>query len=379
MKYVVTLTAALALGAILAAPRPAAAQAAQPAAKNIDIVICLDVSGSMSGLINSARTRLWDVVNELARVQPTPNLRVGLYSYGGGNYDRNAGYVRKELDLTTDLDALYQKLFALRSSGSVEYVARVCRDAVEQQKWSEDKDALKVIFVCGNEPASQDRLVSLKEAADRAKARGIVVNPIYCGNVQTRDAADWIEFASLSGGRFSGIDQERGAVVTITTPMDKQLMELGAKMNSTYVAYGKQGADKARNQLAQDANAEKAGAYVAASRIVTKNSALYRCEDWDLVDRIKQDPKFDITKLPEAELPEALRKLTPAQRVAYVQEKAAARKQLQKEIDELTVRRNAYIQQETKRQQGQGSRALDAALRETLRIQAAPRGITIPK
>src|SRR4051794_40097004 len=137
--------------------------------KTIDVVICLDVSNSMDGLIASAKSKLWDIVNDLARAKPTPNLRVGLYSYGNDGYDAKIGWVRKELDLTTDLDALYQKLTALTTNGGTEYVTRVCRDAMAQQPWSKDKDALKIIFVCGNEPASQDPLVKLKEAADLAK------------------------------------------------------------------------------------------------------------------------------------------------------------------------------------------------------------------
>ncbi|HYT87694.1 MAG TPA: vWA domain-containing protein [Gemmataceae bacterium] len=382
MKYLAKIAlAALLVGAVGSGQPRAAAQDPKPAAKNIDLCICLDISGSMNGLVDSARAKLWDIVNELARIQPAPNLRVALYSYGGtakNGYSADLGWVRRELDLTTDLDALYQKLFALKIGGGLEYVTRVCRDAVEQQPWSQDKDALKIIFVCGNEPASQDKVVSLKEAADKAKAKNIIINPIFCGPAQHRDARDWIEFTKLTGGRFASIDQNRGAVPVVATPMDKKLVELGAQMNGTYVTYGKKGESKAQNQLAQDANAAKGGAYVAASRIVTKNSALYRCDDWDLVDRIKHDPKFDVTKVPEAELSEALRKLTPEQRVAHVKEMAAKRESLQKQIDELTVQRNAHIQKELKRQQGQTTQVFDAALRETLRLQAATRGIKIP-
>jgi hypothetical protein len=138
--------------------------AAKPAAaKHVDMVICLDISGSMEGLVDSARARLWDVVNQLAKVKPAPILRVALYSYGNPEYDQKAGWVRKELDLTTDLDALYQKLFALRINGGDEYVARVSVAAMEQQKWSTDKDALKLIFVAGNEPATQDPLITIEQ------------------------------------------------------------------------------------------------------------------------------------------------------------------------------------------------------------------------
>src|SRR5262249_4177322 len=174
------------------------------------IAICLDVSNSMDGLIASAKAKLWDIVNDLAKIKPAPNLRVALFSYGNDNYDPKVGWIRKDLDLTHDLDAINQKLFGLTTKGGTEYVTRVCRDAVEQLKWSEDKNALKIIFVCGNEPASQDPVVKLKETADKAIAKGIVINPIFCGNPGHPDARDWKEFAAQCGGRFASIDQDRG-------------------------------------------------------------------------------------------------------------------------------------------------------------------------
>src|SRR5262249_27790624 len=152
--------------------------------------------------INSAKNRLWDVVNDLAKAKPTPNLRVALYSYGHNRYDPKVGWIRKEVDLTTDLDAVSQKLFGLTTFGGTEYVTRVCRDAIQEQSWCKDQDALKLIFVCGNEPASQDPVVKLKDAADLAKAKGIIINPIYCGRATDSDARDWKEFATLCGGRF---------------------------------------------------------------------------------------------------------------------------------------------------------------------------------
>jgi hypothetical protein len=370
--------ALLLAGAALAGPSQAGAPPKAPAGRDIDLVICLDVSNSMDGLIDSAKARLWDIVNYTAKGTPTPNLRVALYSYGRRTYDRKVGWVQKELDLTTDLDALYQKLFALTTNGGIEYVTRVSVAAVEQLQWSPQKDALKVIFVCGNEPATQDPTITLKAAADRAKARGVIINPIYCGNPNDADARSWKELAQVSGGRFASIDQNRGAMVK-ATPMDGELADLGRQLNGTYVCYGKAGKDKALNQVAQTVNAGKAGAGVAAARTVAQNSALYRCEDWDLVDRCKADPKFDVGKVPAEELSEEMRKLAPAERVARVKEMAARRAKLQQQITELTARRVAYLQEEAKRNPDPAGRAFDAAVRETLRVQAAPRGIALPR
>jgi hypothetical protein len=365
----------------LAWPTPALSGCGLPrpkeTAKNIDLAICLDVSNSMDGLIGSAKAKLWDIVNDLAKIKPTPNLRVALFSYGNDGYDPKVGWIRKDLDLTTDLDSLYQKLFALTTRGGTEYVTRVCRDATAQLKWSEDPKALKIIFVCGNEPASQDPLVKLKEAADKAIARGIVINPIYCGNHTDNDARDWKEFAALCGGRFASINQE-GGTVAIATPHDKELAELSGKLNTTYVPYGRVAHEKALNQAAQDANAVNAGSGVAAARAVSKASGLYRNEEWDLVDRLKKDPKFDVKKVPETDLPESLRKMKPEEREAKVKKMAAQRDSLQKQIAEVNVKRLAYVAEQLKKNASTADKAFDAAVRGALREQAASKGIKIP-
>ncbi len=381
-----TLTRLFAAALIVSLPAftavPSGAQdPAKPIAKkarDVDVVICLDISGSMNGLIDSAKNKLWDIVNELAKIKPTPNMRVALYTYGCDAYDPKVGWVKKDLDLTTDLDMLYQKLFALKTNGGTEYATRVCRDAVRDLKWSQDKDALKIVFVCGNEPAAQDPLVKLKEAADFAISKGVIINTIYCGGSDDGDARDWREFASLSGGRFAAIDQNRSQIA-IVAPQDKQLAELGNKLNETYVCYGVKGREKSFNQKAQTFNANQQSPSVGATRTLSQAGGLYRNEDWDLVDRLKIDPKFDITKIPDAELSDELKKLRPAERVTYVKNMADKRATLQKEIVELQAKRQTFIAEEMKRNPNPAGRAFDAAIQDALRIQAGAKGIVIPK
>src|SRR5262245_22720424 len=104
------------LTASLASPVPAR-EPAKPAPV-IDIVLCLDVSSSMDDLLASAKVKLWEMVNDLGAARPTPRLRVGLYSYGHRGYDAKKGWVRKEVDLTDDLDTLYKHLNGLRTAPS---------------------------------------------------------------------------------------------------------------------------------------------------------------------------------------------------------------------------------------------------------------------
>lgn len=358
---------------------PAAEDAAkQPAPRAIDVVICLDTSNSMDGLIDSAKAKLWDIVNDLARAKPTPNLRVGLYSYGNDTYDPKIGWIRKEVDLTTDLDMVSKKLFGLTTKGGTEYVTRVCRDALEQQKWSEDKDALKLIFVCGNEPASQDPVVKLAEAADKAKGKGVIINPIYAGNPGDSDARDWKEFAQLCGGQFISIDQDKG-VVAVATPQDMELAALSAKLNDTYLAYGKLAREKEANQKAQDANALKLSPQAAAGRAVAKGGGQYRNADWDLVDRLKEDPKFDVKKVPVEELCDEMKKMTPEEREKHVKDKLAQREALQKQINELNAKRMAYLAEYQKKHPSPAQKVFDEAVRSVIRDQAEKKGIEIPK
>ena len=174
---------------------------------HIDIVIALDTSGSMSGLINSARQKLWDIVNEAARAQPAPILRVGLLTYGSTGTEQD-GYVVVQSKLTTDLDSVYSKLFELRTSGGTEYVGRVVHRAVKELNWSKARGALKQIFVAGNESADQDRTVTARSAVTNAREQGIFVNAIYCGSREYGVREGWDKVASLGKGVFASIDLE---------------------------------------------------------------------------------------------------------------------------------------------------------------------------
>ena len=366
-----------ALAGTIAPLRAAPVPAVPP---KVDLVLCLDVSNSMDGLIDSAKLKLWDVVNELAKMKPTPELRVGLYSYGHDSYPEKEGWVRKDLDLTTDLDEVYAKLTALKTRGGTELVARVTRDALNQQKWAADKNALKLVFVCGNEPVDQDKEVKLSDVAKLAQEKGVFVNTIYCGPDASPESTGWKDFASQSRGKYASIDQEKARKSgVVATPFDKDLAELSGKLNTTYVAYGNEGKAKAENQSAQDKNATTAAPAAAAARATSKAGALYDNRSWDLIDKMKDDPKFDLKSIKEEDLGDELRKLKPEDRLPYLKKKAEERAEIQKKIGELSVKRAKHIEEEGKKQPKSGEeKALDEALRGTIREQAKSKGLEAP-
>jgi len=359
--------AAVAVGLVLGMARPARAEG-----RPVDLAICLDTSGSMSGLINAAREKLWQIVTELAQAKPTPHLRVALITYGSPAYGRGTGWVKVQLDLTDDLDLVYERLMALGTSGGDEYVARAVTAALDSLSWDQDQ-GLKVVFVAGNESADQDPDIPNARSCARAVASGVVVNAIYCGGESNRDSEGYRQVASMGGGRFAAIDHNHGTV-TVATPYDAELATLSREINTTYIAYGAKRKESAARQLEQDRNAESLSGSVAAQRACAKSSALYRNARWDLVDA-KAEGR-DIAEIPEEELPEEMRKMSPEEREAHVAGLARKREGIKARIRELTEKRNAHVKAEMAKSRLSEDKAFDYAVREAVRTQAEASGFS---
>lgn len=348
-----------------------------PHSRAVDLVIALDVSGSMSGLIDSARQRLWDVVNELGRAQPQPRLRVAILSFGDPAYGAESGYVRVDQPFTRDLDSVNKTLFALRTNGGDEYVARVVDRSVRTLDWTDDAGALKVLFVAGNEAADQDPKISVLAATHAAASRGIVVNTIYCGNEGDDLFAGWREVAMATNGLYASINQQAGAVANVATPMDDELLRLNEELNDTYVAFGKDGRRYRDNQRAQDANASAMSPAAAASRTAVKASALYEAAEWDLVDAVKSGKQ--LAEVATEELPEALRDMNQEEREAYVAEKNEQRQRLKSRIAQLDAERRDFIDRERAKNGKAADTALDAVMQNGLRTLAKQKGFSFER
>jgi len=353
--------------------------AAAPATggKHVDLVICLDTSNSMDGLIASAKQKLWAVVNELATARPRPILRVGLYHYGNNGLDAKTGWVEKLCDLTDNLDGVYSKLFALRTYGGTEYVARVVKAAVDEMPWNTDKGTLRVIFVAGNEPATQDTTLKLQDVCKSAASRGIIINTIYCEYGATGEQGGWQDAARWADGQYAAINADRGTVV-VNSPYDKKLADLSVELNGTYVAFGAAGKDGARLQADMETAAGSMSPSAHAERAQAKASGLYVNDAWDLVDA-KTGGKVDLAKMDPNALPEKMRKMTPKEREAYVAGKAARRDAIQKEIRDLSAKREAFVKEQVARQGLSEKQAFDAALRSAVRRQAEQKDFRFEK
>ena len=340
--------------------QPATAPATAPAAKPADavpgkvkplvqIAILIDTSGSMNGLINQAKTELWRIVNEIAKVKvdgEAPEVQVALYRYGSPDLGAENNFVRQLVPLSDDLDKVSAELFKLTTSGGSEYCGAAIKKAVEELRWSDEQSTFRAIFIAGNEPFTQGP-VDFKEASKLALSKGININTIYCGPEATGISTGWKDGAALADGTFSFIEQNQ-AVARAAAPQDKQLAELGSKLNETYIPYGKEGLAGSRNQAAQDANAASAGraignaAAVAAERAITKSNQSYKNATWDLVDAVNEK-RVALKDLKAEELPEEMRKLDDKGREEFIAQKTRERTELQAQIKQLGEERDKYL------------------------------------
>jgi hypothetical protein len=364
-----TLAAAVALAANAIAKEPPRFKTKKPL---VQIAVLLDTSNSMDGLIGQAKSQLWKIVNEFMRARQDgelPTVQVALFEYGNNGLAAQAGYIRKVSDFTTDLDLISEKLFALKTNGGEEYCGWVVKDALERLEWSSSARTYKAIFVAGNEPFTQGP-VDYRDACAAAKARGILVNTIHCGDERTGVDTMWRDGARLGEGKFLVIDQDR-AVPYVEAPQDKEIARLSSDLNGTYLAYGAEGRLNSVRQLAQDRNAETlafAGANV--SRAVAKSSANYRNDSWDLVDAAKQKD-FKLDALKEAELPATVAALPPSGRAEFVAKKATERAELQSKIQSLNAAREKFVADKLKTVAA--SNTLDTVVITTIREQAQTR------
>lgn len=310
----------------------------------VKIALLLDTSNSMDGLINQAKAQLWDVVNKFAQAkcgnEARPTLQIALYQYGNDNLSSKEGYIQQVLNFSSDLDEISEKLFSLTTNGGEEYCGEVIHTSLKQLEWGENPDNLKMIFIAGNEPFTQGKL-NYKDAVTNAKEKDIIVNTIFCGRYEQGISTEWKKGATLTGGEYIAIDHNR-QVVHIDTPYDNIIIKLNSKLNKTYISYGRMGASKMHLQSVQDNNAYEMEEAIAIKRAVSKSSRLYKNSTWDLVDA-SEDKKFDVSKIEKNQLPQEFKNKSTVEIESIIESKKLERREIQKEIQELNTKREAYI------------------------------------
>lgn len=313
------------------------------AQRKVQLVILFDTSNSMDGLLNQAKARIWEIVNEASTItfQGAPiSLEIAMYDYGNTSIPASQNYVRKQLDFSTDLDLVSEKLFGLRTSGGDEYCAAVIVSALNDLAWSTDPQDLKLIYIAGNESFKQGP-ISTGLACELATDKNVLVSTIFCGDRAQGIALGWKNGADCAKGDFFNIYSNE-SVQQIDTPFDDAIIEQNRKLNETYLGFGANASVSKELQIRQDQNALGMSKSVETERYLAKSKSTYKNDKWDIVDANKAD-STKILQLSDEELPDPMKGMNAEERKAYVQQKTEERAAIQKEMERLEAERRNYI------------------------------------
>lgn len=378
-----------------------------------DIAILLDTSGSMQGLINQVRDGLWQTLNnlgELKRDGEKARLRLSLYEYGSGSVSAEANFLQQLSPLTTDHTKIAEKLFATKATGSQEYSGTAISMASHDLKWTADSLDFKSIVIAGNETIHQGPIKPLQAAID-AFNKHIIVNSIFAGPqtitrggfgggfgghgcafcppnpnpnptpspdpVKNPIFVEWELLAQAGGGETLNIDHNN-AIPYVKSPFDERIVEITKEINETFLPFGKNGRDEYDRMLDLDGRIRNSGAgsYMDWGSYRGGNFGSATIAKWDLVTAM-EDENFDLSAIPESELPEQLRGLSMKDKKAFIKKFADKRKVLEEEARDLREQRRVFVENELRDRQGQDQQSFADALKAIIVKQLQDKGFEL--
>ncbi len=345
---------------------------------HIDVVFVLDTTGSMGGLLQAAKEKIWSIATTLASAQSAPEIRMGLVAYR----DRGDAYVTRIVDLSSDLDSIYATLMDFQADGGgdgPESVNQALYDAVHKVSWHQDSGTYKVVFLVGDAPPHMDYQDDVKYPVTirAAHDKGIVINAIQCGQLSGTTPA-WQQIARLGDGQYFQVEQA-GSAVAIATPFDEKIAKLSEKLDDTRLYYGTgEEKEKQRRKLAATEKLHAISSVESRARRATfnasKSGAANFLGEGELVDGVSSG-RVDLSSIDKDQLPEPLQTMAPEEQAAVISETAERRNELKRQISELTKERADYLGKKVG-QAGGARDSLDDKIYRTVREQAGKLGLS---
>ncbi len=322
--------------------------------KNVEIVFCLDATGSMSGLIGTAKEKIWDIVTELAQNNDIDSLKMGMIFYR----DREDSFITKQIPMTVDLDEVYSDLLEINADGggdTPESVNQALNESVVDMKWSDNKNTYKTIFVVGDCPPHMDYQDDIKytESCKEAAKRGIIINTIKLGSSCGEAIDHFKKMAECTNGKFLMLDQN-ASDYTIATPYDNEINEVSEEIDDSRIYYGSE-EERTYNYNKKVKSMEvykKASATANSSRAEFKyNSGVGKKSSYGKKEIINdyEGGKLKLDSIEEDQLPKELKGKTIDEKTSIVKAASDKRKENYSKLKKLISKKKEYI--ESKKEQ----------------------------
>lgn len=325
----------------------------------IEVCFVLDTTGSMGGLIDGAKKKIWSIANELAKRENIESIRFSLIGYR----DLNDEYVTKLHNMTEDLDLIHGKLTEFSANGGGDHpesVNQALHEAVTKVNWSSDQKSKKIIFLVGDAPPHMDyeQDIKYKYSCQMAKNKSIVINTLQCG-ADSQCKNHWLSIAQHGGGKYVALPQD-GGTVEVSAPQDTKIAELTVKIYNSAITYGditaqKEGEWKRGNSIKMAKEQTSANATKNAYQNINSSTGSVRAFSGsnDLISEWSEG-RVNAKNLNRSHLPDDMKKLNNEELSKEVKSRIALRNQVQQEINMLQKEREEFLK-EAKKKENKGS------------------------
>lgn len=341
----------------------------QPKAKSIEVAFVLDTTGSMAGLIDGAKRKIWSIANSIVDVNPDADIRMALVAYR----DLGDDYVVKSYAMDDDIQGLYGNLLKFQADGggdTPESVNEALDTAVNGIQWSTRDDVRRIVFLVGDAPPHMDydNGPTYDEVIRGARQDGIIVNTVQAGeDPETREF--WQDMARLGGGHYFAIPQDGGQLEVVNTPYDDDILQLQRNIDGTVVPYGSRAEQDAVKSKIDTRAAAPAEVQVDNSRYYSKRGAKEIVTGGgDLIDDVRNNVR-PIDDIRADELPDELRGLSKDELKAAVAERTQARQKLEADMTELVRKRDEFAAAEAAKKPATQGDSFDRKVTEALSSQ----------
>src|SRR5690606_23550862 len=186
----------------------------------------------------------------------------------------------------------------------------------------------------------------------------------------------WKDGADKGSGEYFFIDHNQ-KVIYIPTPYDIQIDDLNTRLNRTYIYYGAEGEIYQNRQIQQDMLAESVSYENKAYRAEAKANVNYNNSNWDLIDAVNEG-QANLEDLDKSTLPEKFQNMTISELENEAEKLSEERAEIQKEILDLSVKRETFIQTELAKK-GEDDTDLGKAITDAVLKFAEAKGYTQEK
>jgi hypothetical protein len=335
----------------------------------LEVAFVLDTTGSMDGLIEGAKKKIWSIATTIADANPDAELRMAIVAYR----DIGDDYVTKTFQLTDDIQDLYGDLLAFKADGGGDWpesVNEALDVAVTKLKWGQGGKDTRIIFLVGDAPPHmdyrQDR--KYKDIIKEARSRDIIINAVQAGSAEDTTRV-WRTIAQLGKGEFIPIPQDGGQVLVVITPYDDEIYQLQLQIDETVVPYGRrEQQDSVRSKIDARKSAPAPSSADNSSYVLKKSKGKdVITGSGDLVSDLAQG-RVKLEDLKDKDMTDEFAALSADARGEKLRSLSAARDGLTGRMAELVKKRDAYVSEKAA-SEPKSADSFDRKVEQTLKEQ----------